>query len=47
MLRLFLAYPHKQTLIDLKYLMEKLKENGQKVLILMDANKPTNHKRTT
>jgi hypothetical protein len=30
--------PHKQTPIDLQYFMEELKENGNEVLILMDAN---------
>jgi hypothetical protein len=30
--------PHKQTLIDLKYHVEKLKADGHEVLIFMDAN---------
>jgi hypothetical protein len=30
--------PHKQTLIDSQYLVEKLKVNGHEVLILIDAN---------
>jgi hypothetical protein len=37
-LRPFLVYPHKQTLIDLQYLVEKLKAAGRKLLILMDTN---------
>jgi hypothetical protein len=30
--------PHKKTLIDLQYFVEKLKGTGHKALILMDAN---------
>jgi hypothetical protein len=30
--------PHKQTLIDLQYRVEKLKADGHEVLIFMDAN---------
>jgi hypothetical protein len=30
--------PHKKTLIDLQYFVEKLKATGHEVLILMDAN---------
>jgi hypothetical protein len=30
--------PHKQTLIDLQYFIEKLNATGHEVLILMDAN---------
>jgi hypothetical protein len=30
--------PHKQNLIYLQYLVEKLKETGHEVLTLMDAN---------
>jgi hypothetical protein len=30
--------PHKQTLIDLQYFIEKLKATGHEVLISMDAN---------
>jgi hypothetical protein len=37
-LRPFLVDMHKQTLIDLQYFVEKLKVNGHKVLILMDAS---------
>jgi hypothetical protein len=37
-LRPYLVYPHKKTLIDLQYHVEKLKADGHEVLILMDAN---------
>jgi hypothetical protein len=35
--------PHKKTLIDLKYHVEKLKTDGQEVLIFMDANQAEEH----
>jgi hypothetical protein len=38
-LRPYLVDPHKQTLIDLQYHVEKLKVDGHEVLILMDADK--------
>jgi hypothetical protein len=34
----YLVDPHKQTLIDLQYHVEKLKGYGHEVLICMDAN---------
>jgi hypothetical protein len=34
----YLVDPHKQTLIDLQYHVEKLKADGHELLILMDAN---------
>jgi hypothetical protein len=34
----YLVDPHKQTLIDLQYHVEKLKADGHEVLIFMDAN---------
>jgi hypothetical protein len=34
----YLVDPHKQTLIDLQYFVEKLKATGQEALILMDDN---------
>jgi hypothetical protein len=37
-LRPYLVDPHKQTLIDLQYHVEKIKADGHEVLILMDAN---------
>jgi hypothetical protein len=37
-LRPYLVDPHKQTLIDLQYFIEKLKAIGHEALILMDAN---------
>jgi hypothetical protein len=37
-LRPYLVDPHKQTLIDLQYHVEKLKTDGNEVLIFMDAN---------
>jgi hypothetical protein len=37
-LRPYLVDPHKQTLIDLQYFVEKLKATRHKALILMDAN---------
>jgi hypothetical protein len=37
-LRPYLVYPHKQTLIDLQYHVEKLKSDGRELLIFMDAN---------
>jgi hypothetical protein len=37
-LRPYLVDPHKQTLIDVPYFVEKLKAIGHEVLILMDAN---------
>jgi hypothetical protein len=37
-LRPYLVDPHKQTLIDLQYHVEKLKIDGHEILILMDAN---------
>jgi hypothetical protein len=37
-LRPYLVDPHKQTLIDLQYFLEKLKAKDHEVLILMDAN---------
>jgi hypothetical protein len=37
-LRPYLVDPHKQTLIDLQYHVEKLKTDGHEVLIFMDAN---------
>jgi hypothetical protein len=37
-LRPYIVDPHKQTLIDLQYYMEKLKTDGHAVLIFMDAN---------
>jgi hypothetical protein len=38
-LRPYLVDPHKQTLIDLQFHIDKLKADGHEVLILMDANK--------
>jgi hypothetical protein len=35
----YLVDPHKQTLIDLQYHVEKLKADGHEVLIFIDANK--------
>jgi predicted AAA+ superfamily ATPase len=37
-LRPYLVDPHKQTLIDLQYHVEKLKTDVHEVLIFMDAN---------
>jgi hypothetical protein len=37
-LRPYLVDPHKQTLIDLKYHVEKLKTDGHEGLIFMDTN---------
>jgi hypothetical protein len=37
-LRPYLVDPHKKTLIDLQYHVEKLKTDGHEVLIFMDAN---------
>jgi hypothetical protein len=37
-LRPYLVDPHKQTLIDLQYQVEKLETDGHEVLIFMDAN---------
>jgi hypothetical protein len=37
-LRPYLVDSHKQTLIDIQYHVEKLKEDGHEVLILMDDN---------
>jgi hypothetical protein len=37
-LRPYLVDPHKQTLIDLQYHVEKLKADGHEVLIFMDVN---------
>jgi hypothetical protein len=37
-MRPYLVDPHKQTLIDFQYFVEKLKAHGHEVLILMDAN---------
>jgi predicted SpoU family rRNA methylase len=37
-LRPYLLDPHKQTLIDVPYFVEKLKATGHEVLVLMDAN---------
>jgi hypothetical protein len=37
-LRTYLVDPHKQTLIDLQYHVEKLKADGHEIVILMDAN---------
>jgi hypothetical protein len=37
-LRSYIVDPHKQTIIDLQYHVEKLKTDGQKVMIFMDAN---------
>jgi hypothetical protein len=37
-LRPYLVDPHKQTLIDLQYHVEKLKAYGHELLIFMDAN---------
>jgi hypothetical protein len=34
----YLVDPHKQTLIDLQYFVEKLKATGHESLILMDVN---------
>jgi hypothetical protein len=36
--RPYLVDPHKQTLIDVRYFVEKLKSTGHEALILMDAN---------
>jgi hypothetical protein len=36
--RPYLVEPHKQTLIDLQYFLEKLEATGHEALILMDAN---------
>jgi hypothetical protein len=36
-LRPYLVDPHKQTLIDLQYHVEKIKADGHEVLIFMDA----------
>jgi hypothetical protein len=37
-LRPYIVDPHKQTLIDLQYHVEKLKADGHEVLLFMDAN---------
>jgi hypothetical protein len=37
-LRPYIVYPHKQTIIDLQYYVEKLKTDVHKVFIFMDAN---------
>jgi hypothetical protein len=37
-MRPYIVEPHKQTLIDLQYHVEKLEEDGHEVLIFMDAN---------
>jgi hypothetical protein len=37
-LRTYLVDPHKKTLIDLQYHVEKLKADGHEVLILIDTN---------
>jgi hypothetical protein len=37
-LRSYIVDPHKQTLIDLQYHVEKLKAYGHELLIFMDAN---------
>jgi hypothetical protein len=37
-LRSYIVDPHKQTLIDMQYHVEKLKTDGHEVLIFMDAN---------
>jgi hypothetical protein len=42
-LRPFLLSPHRQTLIDLEYLVKDLKDVNHKVLIFMDANKNETH----
>jgi hypothetical protein len=34
----YIVDPHNQTIIDLQYHVEKLKADGQEVLIFMDSN---------
>jgi hypothetical protein len=42
-LRPFLLSPHRQTLIDLEYLVKDLKDANHEVLIFMDANENETH----
>jgi hypothetical protein len=42
-LRSYLVDPHKQTLVDLKYFVEKLKATGHAALILMESNQSEEH----
>jgi hypothetical protein len=39
----YIVDPHKQTLIDLQYHVEKLKTDGHEVLVFMDANQTEEH----
>jgi predicted AAA+ superfamily ATPase len=37
-LRPYIVDPHKQTLIDLQYFVQELQQEGDKVILFLDAN---------
>jgi hypothetical protein len=42
-LRPYVLDPHKQTLIDLQYFIQELKQEGEEVIVFMDTNQDDQH----